>query len=198
VLGEWGRIVAEGRLRGEMDGMRVDLSGQIQMVMELLTLRMLAPPVVDRFRQCVVEFEAGLGCATARCEADILAAYRRAHEGYYAPLMERLPHVMENWLINYVFRTGYPFGWAREEEENWAGGVSEHGSMLVQAGLVQAVLIGMAGYKREEFGVGDVVRLVQSMAKTVEHSRMFLDQIMGFVRDREVGGILRVGGGHRS
>jgi lysine-N-methylase len=59
---------------------------------------------------------------------------------------------------------------------------SEHLSMCVHAALAQMLLIGMANRYGDGFGVEHVVKLVQSLAKTIEHSQVFLDRLPSFLQ----------------
>jgi hypothetical protein len=58
---------------------------------------------------------------------------------------------------------------------------SEHLSMCVHAALAQTLLIGMANRYGDAFDVSHVVKLVQSLAKAIEHSQHFLDTIPAFL-----------------
>jgi len=189
LLADSARVVALQRLRAQMDETVARPAEQLPLLIELIRLRVSQPPVPTRFLECVQQFEAGLGCATAQSEQQILDAYVDSYHRYYRPLMERYPHLLENYLMNHVFKNSYPFGRERPasaapvaapEAEN------EHLSLCVHAALAQTLLIGMAGFHRESFEVEQVVKLVQSMARTIEHSAQFLDQITLFVREKKL------------
>ena len=189
LLADSARVVALQRLRAQMDEAAAEPAEQLPLLIELIRLRVSQPPVPTRFLECVQQFEAGLGCATAQSEQQILDAYVDSYRRYYRPLMERHPHLLENYLMNHVFKNSYPFG--RERPASAAPvaapeAESEHLSMCVHVALAQALLIGMAGYHRESFGVEQVVKLVQSMARTIEHSAQFLDQISSSVREKKL------------
>jgi lysine-N-methylase len=148
---------------------------QLQFVMEALRLRIVEPPVPTRFLDCVRDFEAGLGCATAHTESEILEAYRRGHRLHLKPLLQRHPHLLENYLANAVLKTGYPFGVGREEGRHSAA--AEHLLLCLQTAILQTMLIGVASHYRESFAPAHVVKVVQSFARTFEHSRRALDQL---------------------
>jgi len=101
----------------------------------------------------------------------------------------RHPHLMENYLTNHIFKNGYPFGRPRTQplsEGERVNAESEHLTMCVHVALAQMLLIGMANRYGDGFGVEHVVKLVQSLAKTIEHSQRFLDQIPGFLQTRKL------------
>jgi lysine-N-methylase len=189
LLSDSARVAVLERLRPAMDAIQAQPDQQLQLLMELLRLRIAQPPVAVRFLECVQDFELGLGCAAAKSEQEILDAYAEGYRRYYLPLMERHPQVMENYVANYVFKNYYPFGRPRHvplPPEQVLDAESEHLLLSVHAALAQMLLIGMARRYREEFGVEHVVKLVQSLARTIEHSAQFLEQITAFVRTKNL------------
>jgi len=58
--------------------------------------------------------------------------------------------------------------------------------MCVHLALAQMLLIGMANRYGDAFDVTHVVKLVQSLAKAIEHSGHFLDRIPGFLHARKL------------
>lgn len=175
---------ATERLRPVMDNIAFQPDQQIQLVLEMLRTRFQEPPVPMRFLECVQDFQLGLGTATARSEQEILDAYSRSYRQYYLPLMQRHPHLMENYLTNLVFKNNYPFG--KEEQTGRVRGLgrnaeNEHLALCVHVALAQTLLIGMAGHYREAFDTTQVVKLMQSLSKTLEHSHRSIEQIAEFV-----------------
>jgi lysine-N-methylase len=177
------------RLRRVMDDIAFQPDQQIQLVLEMLRTRFQEPPVPMRFLECVQDFQLGLGTATARSEQEIVDAYSRSYRQYYLPLMRRHPHLMENYLTNLVFKNNYPFG--KEEQAGRVRGPArnagnEHLALCVHVALAQTLLIGMAGHYREAFDTTHVVKLMQSLAKTLEHSHRSIEQIAEFVETQKL------------
>jgi lysine-N-methylase len=142
-----------------------------------------------RFLECVQDFQLGLRTATARGEQEILDAYSHSYRQYYLPLMRRHPHLLENYLTNLVFKNNYPFG--KEEQPGRVRGParnveSEHLALCVHAALAQTLLIGMAAHYREAFDTIHIVKLMQSLAKTLEHSHRSKEQLAEFVESQKL------------
>ena len=202
LLADSARVSVLEILRPAMDAIGPQPDMQLQLLMELLRIRCQRPPVGARFLECVRDFEKGLGCATATSEQEILDAYAEGYSRWYLPLMERHPHVLENYLVNYVFKNHYPFGRPRQvalAPAEMLDAEGEHLLLCVQAALAQMLLIGMARCYGEGFGLEHVVKLMQSLARTIEHSPQFLAEITEFVRThqlknlRGIAVLLRVG-----
>jgi lysine-N-methylase len=185
LLSDSARVLILKKLRPAMDEIEAQPDQQLQVLVELMKLRISQPPVAARFMECLQDFQLGLGTATATSEAEVLGAYADGYRRYYRPLMERHPHLMENYLTNHIFKNGYPFGRPRNKPlpaGQMVNAESEHLSMCVHAALAQMLLIGMANRYGDGFGVEHVVKLVQSLAKTIEHSQVFLDRLPSFLQ----------------
>jgi lysine-N-methylase len=189
ILSDSARALVLERLRPAMNGIKAQPGQQLQLLMELLRLRISQPPVSTRFIECVQDFECGLGCATAKSEQQILAAYAEGYQRWYLPLMKRHPQILENYLANYVFKNHYPFGRPRHTPlapADTLDAQSEHLLLCAHAGLAQMLLIGIARHHGEGFSVAHVVKLMQSLARTIEHSPQFLDRITLFLRQKNL------------
>ena len=86
--------------------------------------------------------------------------------------MRKHTYILENYLINHVFRMRFPFGVTPQGQPNDA--YTEFLSMCVQYGMIKGLLIGMAGHYRGAFSPTHVVKLVSSFARAVEHCPDFL------------------------
>jgi lysine-N-methylase len=222
LLADGATVVSQNQLRAVMDEIEIQPAEQLPLILDLLRLRVSQPPIAPRFLECLQEFEAGLGSTTATSEAQLLANFAHAYRSYVRPLLERHPHLLENYLTNYVFRNNYPFakltadkvanklhapsadaaddqpcGKPQEQaapasrsaasvpgDQTDAG--NEHLLLCTQLALLQTMLIGMAAHHREAFDPTHVVKLVQSLSKTVEHSKPFLRQISTFIAQRNL------------
>jgi len=189
LLTESARSVETESLRTSMDEIAMQPDQQIQLLVEMLRVRFSEPPVPMRFLECVRDFQLGLATATARTEQEILDAYSDGYRRYYRPMMDQHPHLLENYLINFVFKYNYPFG--REPRPGRtvvpvANLESEHLSLCMHAALTQTLLIGMAAHYKQAFDTTHVVKLVQSLAKTLEHSRRSVEQISEFVQAKDL------------
>jgi lysine-N-methylase len=190
LLADRAHVAIEFRLRSMMDEIEARPADRLQFVVGLLRLRVSEPPVAARFLECIQVFELGLGCAKGKSEGEILEAYAEGDKRYYRPLMACHPHLLENYLINYVFKNSYPFGWRSKHtvpgSTKAPDAESEYLLLCAHATLAETLLIGMAAHYRETFDLVHVVKLVQSLAKAIEHSKQFLDQITAFAQTQNL------------
>jgi len=186
MLADSARIATLQRLRPLMDDIHPQPAEQLQFVMQLLRNRLAQPPVPSRFLECVQDFESGLRCTSATCEQDILTAFGDAYRLYFQPFMDRHPHILENYLTNYIFKNHTPFTHQRDRypdlQEDQPDAEIEHLILCVHLALIQTLLIGIAGHYREAFDSTHVIKLIQSFARTFEHSKQSQTQIRTFLR----------------
>jgi len=79
--------------------------------------------------------------------------------------------IMENYLVNYVFRTRFPYG--VDPQGRSSDPFPEFLKMAVLYALVKGLLIGAAARYQKEFSECHVVKVVQSFAKGVEQNPNF-------------------------
>ena len=174
LLGEYAEIISNGSLRAAMDGIPVRSALQLRAVLEVVDRHLgMTDASHVRFRECVQDFLCGIRYETdssslGRCAPFFEDAYAR----HYQPFMQQRPYVLENYLVNHVFRTRFPYGVDPQGKPNRP--LTEYWVMCVLFAVIKGLLIGMAGHYREEFGEVHVIRLVQSFAKSAEHSPNFL------------------------
>jgi lysine-N-methylase len=183
LLAEHARLAATGRMRLAMEEIAAEPGLQLELTAELLRLRMAGPPVPQRFLECLECFEVGMRFATATSEQELLGGYDAGRRAFFEPLLNSQPALLENYLINHIFKNNFPFG-ARS-----GGGPVDVEAELIQlalhAMLVRTLLIGIARHFGADFAAAHAVKLVQSLARAVEHNREFLD--MGGAVGRERG-----------
>ncbi|HWZ51870.1 MAG TPA: flagellin lysine-N-methylase [Granulicella sp.] len=198
LLSDSARFVSQDTVGAVMDQIQIQPDEQLPRILELLRLRVSQQPIAPRLLECIQEFEKGLGCTTPITEAQLLATFSEAYRSYFRPLIEQHPHLLENYLANYVFKNNYPFGKQagnkftdnksadQSTPETEINANDQHLLLCAQLAMLQTVLIGMAAHHREAFDATHAIKLVQSLAKTVEHSQPFLRQITTFVAERNL------------
>jgi lysine-N-methylase len=168
LLRDYAEMVCAADLRPVMDGIPIRVTAQVKMVVEVAfgylrqhKLELCRNPRVPArlLAGCRLRPDAGLESCTDH--------YINAFANYYQPFMERHPYLLENYLINHIFRVVFPFG--QVPEKGFEPPQREFLLMCVEFAVLKGLLIGMAGHCRDEFCVDHVVKLAQCLAKTWEH-----------------------------
>ena len=122
-----------------------------------------------RFLECFKEFLTGIQYTAESTMEEIGNRYNQAWQEYYDPFMKEHEYILENYLVNYVFKNLFPFTGEKALFDAYM-------MLVLHYALIKMSLIGMAAFHKgltEEL----VIRLIQSFAKTVEHNQQFLNKI---------------------
>jgi lysine-N-methylase len=153
-------------------------AAQLETGVELIVGRIGSDYTSPRFLDCYKEFMSGLEWTAESTMQDIGLRYAAAYSEYYAPFMSGHEYMLEHYLVNYVHGSLFPLG-PQESTQNLGvpqvvNSISrQYMLMAVYYAIIKTVLIGMAGFHKTEFSAAHVIKLVQSCAKTFEHSVAF-------------------------
>jgi lysine-N-methylase len=173
-----------------MNSLPVDHAQQLDLVLLLAGMMLHRSYLRPRFLECVQAFTQGIGNGPGATLESLTACYTAANERYYAPFFQKHPYVLENYLINTIFRSRFPFGrdWAKTGA---APSMTRESALLIaQFALMKGLLIGVAGFHREKFSVGHVVHTVQAASKHFEHHSEFLTRAHALLVEKRMDGQL--------
>jgi lysine-N-methylase len=168
----------QGLFEGIFAGRAANPAFQLETVLELIVARLRMDYTPPRFLDCYAEFMRGLAWTNESTMEELAARYRQASEDYFQPFIRRHEHVFENYLINYIFRTVFPYRHKQADQTFVidSGRESMSSAFLLLAAhyaIVRTLLIGMAALHRHDLSFDHAVRLVQSYSKAFQHSSLF-------------------------
>jgi lysine-N-methylase len=178
VLEEYREAISRGLFGGSLGRLQPRPAAQLETCVELIVGRIGSDYTSPRFLNCYKEFMSGLEWTAESTMEDITLRYAAAYSRYYEPFMSQHEYMLENYLVNYAHGSLFPLG-PQESTQNLGlpqvvNSISRQYMLMASYyAIIKAVLIGMAGFHQTEFGADHVVRLVQSCAKTFEHSVAF-------------------------
>jgi lysine-N-methylase len=120
----------------------------------------------------------GLAWTPQSSMEELTARYSLSYRGYFWSFVRHHEHLLENYLVNYIFRTVFPYR-SRLPAQNFAIDSSRksmrHSFVLlaVHYAITRTLLIGMAALHKENLNIEHAVRLVQSYSKAFLHSSSF-------------------------
>ena len=148
---------------------------QLEMVLELIVVRITGDFTTPQFLSCYQEFMQGIEWTPQSSMDDIGRRYASAFSQHFTPFLSRHGHMLEHYLVSYVHRTLFPLG----PQESIGDPSVHHGAdsmrdqcllMMVYYAIIQTVLIGLAGFHEAELGPGHAIQVIQSVSKAFEHS----------------------------
>jgi lysine-N-methylase len=181
-------IVATRSTQPAIEAPPVDIAAQLDVVLRLSGMMLHRSNVRPRFVECVHAFTAGIGNGPAATMESLTAQYTLAHDRNFAPFFARHPHILENYIVNTIFRCQFPFG-----KEGMLPGAQpnmtrEFALLTAQFALIKGFLIGVAGFHREAFSTAHVVHTVQAATKHFEHHSEFLNLAHSLLVERGMDG----------
>ena len=177
LLRDFPPVVANGQLRPAMDTIAPDLALQLDMVLQLAGLCRDRALIGFRFIECLEFFKQGIGFNPTVTLREMIAAYADAQQRYFAPFFDANPHILENYLANTIFRLQFPFGMKDGKIDADPDTERQFALLVTQFALIKGLLIGIAGYHKEQFSVDHVIHTIQSTSKHFEHHPQFLDNM---------------------
>ncbi len=162
---------------------------QLELVLDLIVARISSDASSPRFLECYREFMGGIQWTSKSTMDEIGSRYAEAYSQFYVPFMNLHEHIIEHYLVNYAHRTLFPFGLPesnlRLADDRIPSPIAgQYMLMIAHYAITRTLLIGMAGFHKSAFGVDHVVKLIQSCAKTFEHSTTYPGQAIKMLADK--------------
>jgi lysine-N-methylase len=187
-LTDFEATVVKGALRAAMQTLPTDRAAQLDVVLRLAGLLLHRSNVTPRFVECIQAFTQGIGNGPGATLDTLALHYTQAHDRSYAPFFERHPWIMENLLINSIFRCRFPFGRDAMRTNARPDMTREFALLTAQFALIRGLLIGVAGFHGEAFSSGHVVHTVQAASKHFEHHPEFLNMAHALLVESQMDG----------
>jgi lysine-N-methylase len=151
---------------------------QLETVLELIVARLKADYTSPRFLECYSEFMRGLAWTNESTMEELAARYHHASGTHFQRFVRGHEHLFENYLIQYIFRTLFPYG---RKQPNQTFAIDSGAESMKQAFLllavhfatIRTVMIGMAALHKDNLGIDHAIKLVQSYSKSFLHSSSF-------------------------
>ncbi|UWZ83235.1 flagellin lysine-N-methylase [Occallatibacter riparius] len=185
LLDDFTRAVATPGLRESMQTIPADIPLQVEIVLMLVMERLKGDRLSQRARDILDLFDrAVVQTPTASIESQA-SRYAEAYRRDFTRFFGSHPRVLENLLLNAVFRDAFPFG----KTLTPAGGDPEPAKafamLTIQFVLIKGLLIGVAGARGSRFASADVVQAVQTASRLFEHTQ-FLRSAYRLLEERGV------------
>lgn len=174
-----------------LDKSPMDPKTQLETVLELVVARITSDANPRRFLECYKEFMDGIHWTSKSTMNEMANCYTEAFRQHYATFMNRNEYMLEHYLVTYVHRTLFPFGIAESNQRMRDDRVpsvitARYMLMVAYYAITQTLLIGNAGFHKSSFGAGEAVKVIQSCAKTFEHSTTYPARVIGMLAEKSM------------
>ncbi|PYI51181.1 flagellin lysine-N-methylase [Paenibacillus flagellatus] len=141
---------------------------QMELLKELADERFFAGINSQRYFDSFATFLSGIEYTLTDPVEEIAIRYQDAYENYYKPFMQDKEYILENYLVNYVYKNLLPFGTYKTVYDEFV-------MLVLHYALIKMNLIGISRFYKEEFSIDHIITLIQSFSKTVEHNNVYLN-----------------------
>lgn len=129
-----------------------------------------------RFIKSAQEFSKGIGISKRSDPETESKAYETAYVQYYKPFMEQHEHLLENYLVNYVFGSLFPAAESKNLSDAYL-------LLVMRFALIQYYLVGIAAYHK---GLSEekCVQFIQIFSKAIEHHHTYLQDMASLMKKK--------------
>jgi len=160
-----------GNVRMQLEAMRI-----------LLDFRLKGENIGQSFLTCINEFIDGLGLLQRVSLETAALRYGEVYAVFYEPFVRQHEYVLENYLVNHVFKNVFPFGPQKNAYAPVRSIYEEYMAMVLQYALLKTLLIGIMGYHKGKFTVESMVEIIQIFEKTIGHNISYIQQSLDFMK----------------
>lgn len=168
----------QGSFREALARQEGDAAFQLETVLELVVIRIESDYTAPRFIECYRDFMRGLAWRPDAPTEELAARRSMASRSYLLPFLSRNEHLLENYLINYIFRTIFPYR-RKLPDQKFALDSSRESLrnalllLSIHYTIVRTLLIGMAALYKDKLTMDHAIKLVQSYSKAFLHVSSF-------------------------
>ena len=184
-LGRFRLLLEEPELHAELEDMPGDPALRLGVVMALTEERVRDNVGGGRFRDTFWAFVEGIGSA-AEVPGDDIGKFLAAEGAYFLPLFERLPFILENYLLNYFFQNLFPFGREGSTQSSPQDIFDGYLLLATQFAWINTLLIGIAARYESDFNEHHIVATIQSFTRAVEHFPFMRAWITEYLKGRDL------------
>lgn len=174
LIGSYLSIIEEGSLKESLGSVPVQPIVQLELVKEMTEVRFFQGISNERYLECLSNMLNGLHYITGTPFEEVVKQYPVAYE-CYKPFMEENEYILENYLVNYVYKNMFPLSGTSHLFDDYV-------MLVVHYSMIKLHLIGMAGF-HQGLNTELVIKLIQSFAKTVEHNSLFLKKLFDLLKE---------------
>lgn len=176
LINMYSKVIQDGSIKSALVNIPAQTEMQMHLFKMIMSTRIRLGFNQKRYVECLNECLQGLQYADDRPLEELSAQYREAYDQHFHAFFEEYEYVFENYLVNYVFKKGFPLGRSMFDE---------YIVMVIQYTLIKIQLVGMAGH-HQGMNTDLLIKLVQSFAKTTEHFSSFFDEVLNLLKANDL------------
>ncbi|MGL4874389.1 MAG: flagellin lysine-N-methylase, partial [Clostridium sp.] len=141
---------------------------------KILDIRSNTSITSEKYLEYLKKMLLGLNVKEGISIEESMKSYKEAHEKYYKPFIEENEHMLENYLVNHVFKNLFPI-----DEEN---PFKSYIKLVLHYAIIKLHLVGI-GNNEEGLTEEIVVDVIQVISKTFEHNKAYFSTVLKVILD---------------
>ncbi|MFD2384566.1 flagellin lysine-N-methylase [Paenibacillus xanthanilyticus] len=172
-------LLDHGLLKNEIDSIKPNIAAQIQVLTQLTEIGVkYITPGNDRYRECVIEFIDGLVHPDHAGDKSILDTYEDAYNHYYVPFMKQHEYILENYLVDLVFKNVFPI------TDGKSSIFDEYVKLICHYAIIKFLLIGISAHDKG-LQIDKVIKVIQSFSKSIGHNKSHVSSIIAKIKEEK-------------
>lgn len=168
-------MLFQDSVKSQLDEVPVQTALQMKLAKEIVDQRFASGVNSSRYMEVITHFLHGIQYTKETPVEQIAQRYAEAYQDHYAPFMAEHEYILENYLVNYVYKNMFPFTGSKELFDAYV-------MMVIHYSMIKLLLIGNAGY-HQGLDIDRVMLVIQSFAKTIEHSDAYLKKMEKLLKE---------------
>ncbi|MGE8206902.1 flagellin lysine-N-methylase [Heyndrickxia sp. NPDC080065] len=177
LFGQYLKCVEDYTFKNAFNNVSNRLDIKIRLCRELVVVRLNQGINSSRYLECSRDMMSGLNIEAKTTNEEVKEAYEDAYTKYYVPFMKEHEYMLENYLVNYLFKNCIPMDCSSPFES--------YSRMILHYTLIKFHLVGMANHHKG-LTTELVIKLVQSLSKTFEHNPTYFEKILGLIKENNI------------
>lgn len=177
IIDEYNDIIEKEILKVNLQDVPVNLSIQMELMKEFNDKRctLILTPNTRAYIQCFEEFLKGIQYTDKSKVEDVAERYKEAYDDYYKPFMEKHEYILENYLVNHIFKDIFPIVSKDSVFDDYV-------KLIVYYSIIKMMLIGMSAHYKE-LNEDMIIRLIYSFSRAIDHDKVFLNNILNLFKE---------------
>lgn len=180
IINKFIQMITNNEFKNILEALPINPTLQMEILKEMLDERIILGAVEGtNFFQNAIETLIGLNYSDNLSKGEIGKQYYNIYNTYYLPYMIDKDYIYENYIVNYIFRTCFPYGNDKKVFNSYA-------RLVFHYAMLKFTLIGSTGFYKESFDTKHIIKLIQTFTKNVEHSIVYEQKMQELIKLNEL------------
>lgn len=160
-----------------LNGIEGNLDFQLRLIHTLVNFRIAGGVSSEKYKKILQQLTRGLNLDNDGFEiGKVGAKYKEACINFYEPFMKEKEYILENYLVNYVFKNLFPY--------NYNTLFESYMMLVIHYTIIKFHLVGIAS-DTKKMSEAIVIECIQQLTKLIEHNNLYLQEVRRVMEELE-------------